>query len=244
MKLDSSRSLFVLFGLLAACGGSTPPADAPPTEGDPAKEPPAAAATPKRAGNGTPQVSQELGEIDPKEVDRAWQKVEVTSCHSSAVKRVEYLSGDFKTFIRLDASGKVKQAYFEETSLGDREFEKCILQSIARAPWPTPKGGEAEIHKGMGFGIGDAREPTKWPGDKVEAAVAKTQAATCTEGTKGSFVVTAYVKPEGKDGRFEAIGVQPPSFAAESKVDCIVDALKSAKLPSPGSYAAKVTFKL
>jgi hypothetical protein len=63
-------------------------------------------------------------------------------------------------------------------------------------------------------------------------------------------------KPDAKDakksgagepehgGRFKTIGVVPPGKEGADKVDCIVEALRGVPLPSPGSYAAKVTFTL
>jgi hypothetical protein len=36
----------------------------------------------------------------------------------------------------------------------------------------------------------------------------------------------------------------PPDEQGEDAVDCIVDVLKQAKFPSPGSWPAKVTFTL
>jgi hypothetical protein len=93
----------------------------------------------------------------------------------------------------------------------------------------------------------------------------------CKAGAKGDFIVTAYVehddsapdekpapakpagpggkkggKKAGKDhgGKFKTIGIVPPNKDAADKVDCIVDALKPLKLPTPGSYAAKVSFPL
>jgi hypothetical protein len=35
-----------------------------------------------------------------------------------------------------------------------------------------------------------------------------------------------------------------PNKDAAEKIDCLVDALKQLPLPSPGSYAAKVSFTL
>ena len=42
----------------------------------------------------------------------------------------------------------------------------------------------------------------------------------------------------------QAVGVAPPNKEGEAKVDCVVDVVRGLKLPSPGSYAAKVTFSL
>ncbi len=207
------------------------------------------------------------------------------TCHKRGRDRVEYLTGDVKMFFRIDASGKVKYSYFEGSDLGDRETEKCILDTFAAADWPKPKGGEAEVRNGFGWGAGGERAPASWGAEKVTAALAedkdvKASIEKCKAGVSGSFTATAYVEPgeveakpepaaahpaPGKKGaaphkaapgakpaastaehggKFKAIGITPPGKDGADKVDCLVDALKNLSLPSPGSYAAKVTFGL
>jgi hypothetical protein len=101
------------------------------------------------------------------------------------------------------------------------------------------------VRRSAGLTPPDVREPTEWTGDKIAGAVGSNAAVKkCIEGVNGSFQVTAYVVPDGKDGKVSAVGVSPPNKDGEAKVDCIADALKGMKTPTPGSYAAKVTFKL
>ena len=45
-------------------------------------------------------------------------------------------------------------------------------------------------------------------------------------------------------GTIAAVGVAPPSKDGEDKADCLVDVVRKMKMPSPGSYAAKVSFTL
>jgi len=226
--------------ILAACGGE-PPAKAP--EAAPSPEPSAKAPTKPKLN-----MSQELGEIDQKKADAAVKAAQasVMRCQAQGHKRLDFISGEVKFFVRLGPDGAVKWAYLEESSLGDRETEKCILQSLRAAPWPKPEGGDAEVRNGFVLGAADAREPAAWGADKVSAALGKAKADLdkCTTGIKGSFRVTGYVEPDGKDGKFSAVGVAPPSKEGEAQVDCIVAALRSIKLPTPGSYAAKVSFSL
>ena len=54
-------------------------------------------------------------------------------------------------------------------------------------------------------------------------------------------VVGYYQNPAGK---FRALGATSPNKDGADKIDCIVDALKPLRLPTPGSYAAKVSFPL
>ncbi len=274
------------------CGGSTPP---PKTE-DTAKEDP-----PKEDKGSGASVSQELGSIDQRAVEQTFAKLEakLESCHKQGRDRVEYLSGEMKVFLRVGQDGKVKYGYFDESTLGDRETEKCILDLFAATDWPKPQGGEAEVKNAFGWSAGSERQPTPWTPDKVSAALdedkdAKKAVEKCKSGVTGDFRVTAYVEPgeveshhgsgvgagrsNGKGqakgggkkkggkksdkkgaagagavgaerggahgGKFKSIGVAPPNKEGAEKIDCIVDALKPLPLPSPGSYAAKVTFPL
>ncbi len=234
----------LLAGLsVTACGGNKPEAKAPdetPTSDAPTEKPRA-----KREG---PSVSQELGEIDAKETERAIAKVQpdVLACQKAGAKRVDYLAGDVRAFVRLDGTGHVHWSYLEGSTLGDRATEKCILDALAKAPWPRPVGGEAEIRKSFLFDVGDAREPANWAPDKMFEAIARADAdvGKCKAGVSGKFAVTAYVVPDGKSGKVESVGVAPPSKEGEAKVDCIVDVVRAMKVPSPGSYAAKVSFSL
>jgi hypothetical protein len=229
---------------VGACGGSKPPPETPVEENN---HPP-----PRHGGGGGhkrgPSVSQELGEIDPQEANRAFQRIQgkLMACQKEGMAKVEPLAGDIKVFVRIGADGHARYAYFEETTLGDVETEKCMLEAILHAPWPQPRGGEAETRTSFGFESGDARAPSPWGAEKVQSALTKSDAdlKKCTSGLTGTVKVTAYVEPDGKEGKVLAVGVATPNKEAAAKVDCIVDAVKAMKLPSPGSYLAKVTFQL
>jgi hypothetical protein len=251
--------------VVVACGGAPPPPPEPPKTDD---------TGPKGPSGPTPQVEQELGSIDQRAVERKFGALqgEFEKCHQQGRDRVDVLSGDVKIFMRVGKDGKVRYSYFEESTLGDRETEKCILDVLGRASWPQPQGGEAEVRNGFGWGPGGERAPTPWGPEKVIGALddakdVKKDVQKCKAGVKGDFIVTAYVehddsapaapaKPEngkkkhgkkaGKDGggKFKSLGIIPPNKDGADKVDCIVDALKALKLPSPGSYPAKVTFPI
>jgi hypothetical protein len=281
------RCVAVLLCLSAAaivgCGGSQPP---PKTEEAVKEEP-----KPEKSGGG-PSVEQELGSIDQRAVEKKFNdlqsKLEV--CHKKGRDRVEYLAGDVKVFLRVGKDGKVRYSWFEESTLGDRDTERCILDLFSVTDWPKPQGGEAEVRNGFGWPAGSERQPTPWGPEKVIGALdddkdAKKAIEKCKSGVSGDFRVTAYVEPgevenhhgsghgagksngKGKGegggkkgghdkhgpkaaagkggehgGKFKSLGVAPPSKEGAEKVDCIVDAIKNLSLPSPGSYAVKVTF--
>ncbi len=275
IMLLRSLSFLSLLSLLslAACGSSPPPkADEPVAE--------------QRSSSSGPklQMSQELGSIDERKVQQTFDSLvngTLENCHKQGRDRLEYLTGDVKVFLRIDGNGHVKYGFFEDSTIGDRDTEKCIMGVFSSTTWPKPEGGEAEVRSGFGWGPGGEREPTAWSSDKVTTALVESKDVKkdidkCKKGVSGDFRVTAYVeadeggdsggsgggakpgknKPAAKPkhgkagaaketgGRFKAIGMAPPNKDGAEKVDCLVDALKSLELPSPGSYAAKVTFSL
>jgi hypothetical protein len=290
MSLSTRLSLSLLLclgastaALATGCGGSKPP---PKTE-ETAKDETAKS----EGGGGGPTVEQELGSIDQRAVEKKFDELQgkLEGCHQQGRDRVEYLAGDVKVFLRVGKDGRVKYSFFEESTLGDRETEKCILDLFGATDWPKPQGGEAEVRNGFGWPAGSERQPTPWGPEKVSGAIdddkdVKKGVEKCKAGVTGDFRVTAYVEPgeveghhgsghgagksngkgpgkgggkHGKKGdkkgagkggehggKFKAIGVAAPNKDGAEKIECIVDALRSLSLPSPGSYAAKVTFQL
>lgn len=199
------RFSFVLgLSLLTACGGTTPP---PKTE-EVAKEEPA---LPARPSGGGASVSQELGSIDPHAVEQTFGQLrsKLDVCHKQGRERVETMAGDVKVFLRIDQGGKVKYAFFEESTLGDRVTEKCLLDVFAAANWPKPQGGEAEVRNGFGWSEGGERPPTAWEPEKVMTALddekdVKASVVKCKAGITGDFHVTAYVEPGEVEGSSNA----------------------------------------
>lgn len=242
MNLSRSIALSIATALLAACGSAPPPAPAEPTQGQ-------ETSVRNKPSGSKMQMQTELGEIDPKAVEAALARLQpkLQECHRAGLKRIEYLSGDVKFFLRVGQDGRIKYGYFEESTLGDDETEKCIMQALEGGAWPKPEGGEAEVRKSFGFDApGDVRAPTSWAADKVVSALGKAEddLKKCRSGVNGSFKATAYVEPKGKHGELQAVGIAPPSKEGADKVECLVKTLKGMKVPSPGSYAAKVTFIL
>lgn len=226
--------------MLVACGSSPPPAPAEAASTD---------STTRRSTGPKLQMKTELGEIDPAAVEATMQRAQgkLQGCHHSGLRRVEYLGGDVKFFLRIGEDGRVKWAFFEDSSLGDSETERCILDVLGAQAWPKPQGGDAEVRKSFGFDApGDVRAPTPWPSDKIVSALGKAEedVRKCRKGSSGSFKVTAYVEPDGKHGKVQAVGVTAPSKDDVEKIECLVKTVKSMKVPSPGSYAAKVSFIL
>jgi hypothetical protein len=225
---------------LCGCGGSEPPPQAP----EPAHE---EAAKPARPAL---QMKSELGTVDPAAIKRTFHDLEsqFTDCQKKGLDRVEVLAGSVKFFVRIAPDGSAKYAYLEDTELGDRATEKCLLDAVNAAHWPKPDGGgEAEARYGMELPLMATRPPNDWSSEKVTAAITKHHAAIdqCKSGEGsggGTFRATMYV---GSGGHVLAAGIATPGKDDGDKADCLVDVLTKMKgLPSPGSWPAKVSFGL
>jgi hypothetical protein len=220
---------------LAACGGSTPPPSNPEPQ-------PEATQRPQNSGI---KIKSELGVINEAQTKSTFSALtpKFDKCEEQGHKRIDVLSGHYKIFARVSEDGEPKYVYFEDSDIGDHETEQCLKDAVMSARFPKPDGGEAEVRYSFELKGSSGRPAVEWSADKVSDAAQ--EAAKCKDGTSGSFTVTMYVGPHnGKGGKVLAAGVAAPSRDAESKVDCIVKALKDAKVPSPGSWPAKVTFKL
>jgi len=220
----------------AACGGSEPP-------------PKAAEAAPEaeHESAGPVGVSAEIGGLNEDKVDKVFQRTlpDFQTCLDDGAKRVEFLGGGVSFFLKINEHGKIDHAHLEKSTLGDRDTEKCMLDTLRKKRWPKPVGGVHGLaRKSFDFDPpNDVRAPTSWDSDKVSDAIGKLskKVSACKEGTNGAFEATVYVST---DGSVLAAGVTPPDEAGESNVDCLVGVLKGATLPSPGSWPAKVTFTL
>jgi hypothetical protein len=101
------------------------------------------------------------------------------------------------------------------------------------------------VRKTLGFDpADDVRPPAAWRPDRVAAAVGAAADALerCKAGERGPYLVTAYIAPDGAAGRVITAGISSPSRGAQGRAQCILDVVRELKMPSPGSYVAKVSF--
>ncbi len=233
------RSGFVLGAVLAAaCGGGAPQAKAP----EPQQE------EDEHGHSGSPlDVSSEIGALDENQVTKIFtQSVkDFQACLDAGAKRVEFIGGSVGFFVKVDAQGHVAHAHLEQSTLGDRETEKCMLQAISKRDWPAPQGGKTGLaRKSFDFDPpNDVRPPTDWDAERATSALSKKSGAIqkCKADAPGTYAATMYVNTNGS---VISIGMAPPDEHGEAAVDCLVDVVKHEKFPSPGSWPAKVSFEL
>ncbi len=191
-------------------------------------------------------ISSEIGGLNQEAVDRVFAKAstDLRRCLGDGAARVEFLGGDVEFMVKIGSDGRVSHAHLEASTIGDRTTEVCMIDALKRRSWPKPVGGELGIaQKPFSFDmINDVRPPTDWSADSIEEALGELapKIDECKSGG-GSFSITMYVDT---DGKVMAAGIAHAEDSGESAADCILDVVKTASYPSPGSWPAKVTFSL
>lgn len=188
-------------------------------------------------------MESEIGGMNEEAVEKAFARLEtdVLGCVRRGSERVREIGGRFVLSLRIDRQGALRWAYLSESTLGDRETEKCVLGLAKERAWPKPVGGEGLATRT--FEIDPGTEPVSWEAKRIRSAVraAREKLGRCKKGQDGSFVATAYVRP---DGRVASAGVAPPSEEGEDAADCIARTIEKMRFGSPGRRAAKVTFEV
>lgn len=224
---------------LSACGGSTPQPKANVTDAAPVKS----------EQRSDVNVSAEIGGLNEEATGKVFERAEpsLERCFKQRAKQVEFLAGTVRFFVVINLDQSAKSVTIEESSLGDRDAEKCMRGVLLNMKWPKPVGGRtAHAHyTAAAFEPPDpeVREPVNVDPDQVKKARKKLQKAAtdCNATASSKYHVTAYLDTSGKVITASATTMDP---AGERNIDCLVDLVKTAEFPSPGSYAGKVTFDL
>jgi hypothetical protein len=235
---------WVLISMLGAvaCGGGAEP--------EPEAAPEPAATSGSEATVGPPrqgmQVEGILGTIPQRKIEDTMQGKlpALQRCFFEGMGQVEFLSGHIKFYFRVGLDGRVEYVHPRGSSIGHRATELCLLEVARKTRFPQPKGGgPAEFVWGFELeGAGGVRAPVEWDEAKLAKPIEEQRSSVDACGVDGAhYVVTLYVAPGGS---VLAAGAAADSQPAADKIDCVLDAVKAWKLPDPGSYAAKVSFKL
>lgn len=222
------RAAVLAVSFLAGCAAAPPP-------------PPEAPPEPVRAARGPSSMESEIGGMNEQAVERAFAELAepMLACVASRSKRVKELGGHFLVSLRIDPEGKARWAYLSESTLGDREAEKCIADVARAAEWPKPVGGDGLASRS--FDVDPTAAPVAWEVDRIERTMkfAEKNLWKCKKSPEGTFVATAYVRPSG---HVATAGVVPPDATRGEEADCLADVIGKMRFGSPGRRAAKVTF--
>jgi len=229
--------LVVSLAFVVSCGGSEPPPQAPTSA--------AAKTAPRPRAKQRLSIGGQLGSLDEGKVDDTFNRLipRFGNCLSQGSSRVEFIGGHVKFFVRIALDGTAKWAYLSESTIGDRDTERCMLNVAKGVRWPLPLEGEGQAQKAFDFDPSpDVRDAVPWGADRIARtlASARPKLGQCTQGAPGRYRATVYVQT---NGTALSAGVAPPDERGEGgAADCVVDVIRGMKFPSPGSWPAKVMF--
>jgi hypothetical protein len=229
---------FAAVCLAPGCGGNEPPPEVP-----------SAAVERENDEDSVSEIgaTAEIGALPEDETVAAFSNSldPIQDCFTNGARRIEFLSGEIAFNVVVGQQGKVETIFAEKSTLGDRQTEQCMFGVLRGADWPRPVGGLIGIaQNGFEFEMpGDVRPPvdlSNFDADKVLADISG-EIRGCKRGISDRFTATVYIDTNGEP---ISVGIAAPDKSAETASDCLVDALKSAKFPSPGSWPGKATFSL
>jgi hypothetical protein len=187
-------------------------------------------------------MTSEIGGLPEEAMERAFASFgkDVEGCVTAGYAHVDSLGGRVTINLRIDTSGAPTDIFLSESALGDRATEKCILDAAADKQWPHAVGGVGIASSS--FDTTPAKDRATCDEKNVRGAIAQARAKTmqCRRGSDADFVVTAYVKA---DGRVQSAGLSTSTAQAIGAADCIVDAVRKVKFGNPGKEA-KLRFSL
>jgi hypothetical protein len=182
----------------------------------------------------------DVGGLSEEDVDARFValKPAIDTCLFAGTVRNETFGGRFVVSLRIDRAGGVRHAHLSESTLGDREAERCVLDVVRSATWPKPLSGEGLASKS--FEVEPATQPAELRAERFGVAVraAAQRALQCSD---RGFVATAYVGP---GGTVASAGVATRDPESEADADCVVEAIRSVRFGGGRARIGKVVFAL
>jgi hypothetical protein len=233
--MRSIASVLALTGFAAACGSSEP--------AEPERAPVATSSGAEHEPRQAMAVSGLMGTIPERKIQSTLEPKlpAFARCFAQGAAEVAAIGGRMEFYFRVALDGHVEWVYPRSSTIGHRATEQCLLEVARAARFPGPKGGGA-AELAWSFDIDpDARPPVEWDQAQVADALASDRGALqgCGVG-EGELEVTLYAAPGGS---VLGAGAAARTQDAADKIDCALALVRAWKLPDPGSYPAKVTFR-
>jgi hypothetical protein len=189
----------------------------------------------------------DIGGLSQEDVEEQFDALRprLIECVRSASGRLSSIGGRVSLKMRTDRAGNVRWVYLSDSTLGDRDTERCVLRVVQSRTWPRPLSGEGLAQ--TSFDVDPSEAPLPLPKYKTALLAQRARAATrkCRKGIAGAFQATAYVGPAGE---VLAAGVAPPDERGEEASDCIAEALRDVRIGAVAAMdhgaVAKASFPL
>jgi hypothetical protein len=188
----------------------------------------------QKIDKGPTSYEGDIGGLSQEDVEEQFQALRprLVDCVRKASGRLTEIGGRVTLRMRMDRSGNVRWAYLTDSTLGDRDTERCVLREVQSRTWPRPLSGEGLAESS--FEVEPAEVPRTLPSYKASLLAQRARVATsrCRKGIRGAFQATVYV---GHGGDVIAVGVAPPNETAEQASDCVAEAVRELRV---GAVAA------
>jgi hypothetical protein len=182
-----------------------------------------------------------MGGIDPHSIERALgpRMDELARCVEARRSEDVPLGGRVRLGLRIATDGGLRRALLLESTIGDRDAERCILGVVGATRFRAPSGGEAEASWTFDLETG---EHVAWDARRVRGAIERGRARVARScGEIDGVRVTAWV---GARGRVLRAGASAPDVERDEAIDCVLDAISRWRMPDPRGRTARVTFEM
>ena len=232
-----------LGGFAIGCGGAAPRVSAPELSPQATR----GTAGPSEQIGAAMGVSGLHGTLSPREVRRALRPHmdALTGCFVIQAASFESLGGQIRMAIRIDGDGGVRSVHAEDSTVGDREVERCVRRTLRSVRFPrTHGGGEALVRWALSVQPPEtARQARTWSSERVARVVRRRGAQALERCNAGSAVqVTAYLS---RRGRVIRAGAASTEGHDDEVLDCVVDRVRRWRMPRTRARGVtKVTFEI
>ncbi len=182
------------------------------------------------------EVSGMTGSIDRQSVDTALlaRGHDVARCLDGAVD-----AGLVRLLVRVRTDGSVAWAYPSESTVANRDVERCLSNVMRTTTFAAPNGGEATFSWSIAV---DGPVDTVWDASHVATLVDEHTAeilATCAPPDGARFRITARVTGQG---RIATAGVATDRPVSSATLDCVASQVARWRIEEAGP--ARVSFMI
>jgi len=237
---------------LPACG--RPATDAPSTTPTPATTTTATAdprptpGTPRCGANHGISIEGQRGTIGAANVRNviADANARFEGCFTARLEALPVLSGRIEMKLRVGEDGAVRWAVPTQSTLGDAEAEQCMLGVARSLRFEAPCGGEAEVTHQLDMDGGPDRRPAvEVPAARFDPVLRthrrELDACRAPDAALHGARVWLYLAP---DGSVAAAGAPAATEAELTATGCVLRALRTWRVTSPGSWYARTILTL
>ena len=168
-------------------------------------------------------------------------------CFTQRYDALPVLGGAATLSFRVRGDGRVRWVHLVNSTVGDRQTERCVLRIAAAMRFsPGPVGGDAEFQDTVELPApDDVRAPVSWQPARLRATLRSSGTSLRSCNVPGdSLRVTVYVDPGGTAAAVGAAFVpRDPEEDSQAALDCVTQMVARWPFPDPGSYSAMVTFE-